>query len=225
MNRSLAHLKLKSFDKALEDARGPSVEAGKSEKGLYRTARSMYELGRFKESQIVLTALLAQFSGSEAAIRELRRVKKRIQEQDHGRFDFLAMQKAATEESPPCLDVATYVGPVEICETENRGRGLFTTKDVAAGDLLLCEKAFSYSFLGNASTMSVMDGSTLKGTKLALVEPMVHKLFKNPSLIPSITALHHGTYKPAKHKIVDGTPIIDTYASSIPFLIGSCALC
>ena len=225
MNRSLAHLKLKSFDKALEDAGGYSVEARKSEKALYRTARSMYELGRFKESQNVLTALLAQYPGSEAAIRELRRLSKRIQEQDHGLFDFLAMQKAAAQESPPCLDVATYVGPVEICETENRGRGLFTTKDVAAGDLLLCEKAFSYSFLGNASTMSVMDGSTLKGTKLALVEPMIHKLHRNPSLIPSITTLHHGTYKPAKHKIVDGTPIIDTYAFSISCLLGFYVLC
>ena len=225
MNRSLAHLKLKSFDKALEDAGGYTVDARKREKGLYRTARSMYELGRFKESQTVLTALLAQYAGSEAAIREIRRVEKRIQEQDHGRFGFLAMQKAAAEESPPCLDVATYVGPTEICETENRGRGLFTTKDVAAGDLLLCEKAFSYSFLGNASTMSVTDGSTLKGTKLALVEPMKHKLFRNPSLIPSITALHHGIYKPAKQEIVDGTPIIDTYAFSASCLSGPYVLC
>ena len=225
MNRSLAYLKLKSFDKALEDAGGYTVEAKKNEKGLYRMARSMYELGRFKESQTVLTALLAQSPGNGAAIRELRRVEKRIQEQDHGLFDFLAMQKAAAEDTPPCLDVATYVGPVEICETENRGRGLFTTKDVAAGDLLLCEKDFSYSFLGNASTMSVMDGSTLKGTKLALIEPMVHKLFRNPSLIPSITALHHGTYKPAEHKIVDGTPIIDTYALSIFCPSGSCGVC
>ena len=225
MNRSLAHLKLGSFDKALEDAEGYTVEARKSEKGLYRTARSMYELGRFKESQTVLTTLLAQYPGSEAAIRELRRINKRIQEQDHGQFDFLAMQEAAAERSPPCLDVATYVGPVEICETETRGRGLFTTKDVAAGDLLLCEKAFSYSLLGNASTMSVIDGSTLKGTKLALVEPMVHKLFRNPSLIPSIIALHHGTYKPAKHKIVDGTPLIDTYAFSISCLSEAYVLC
>ena len=225
MNRSLAHLKLRNFDKALEDAGGYTVEARNSEKGLYRTARSMYELGRFKESQTVLTTLLAQYPGSEAAIRELRRVEKRVGEQDHGRFDFLAMQKAAAAESPPCLDVATYVGPVDISETENRGRGLFTTKDVAAGDLLLCEKAFSYSFLGNASTMSVMDGSTLKGTKLALVEPMIHKLLRNPSLIPFITALHHGTYKPAKDKTVDGTPIIDTYAFSISCLVGSYVLC
>ena len=185
----------------------------------------MYELGRFKESQTVLTTLLAQYPGSEAGIRELRRVEKRVREQDHGRFDFLAMQKAAAEKSPPCLDVATYVGPVEISETENRGRGLFTTKDVAPGDLLLCEKAFSYSFLGNASTMSVMDGSTLKGTKLALVEPLIHKMFRNPSIIPSITSLHHGTYKPAKHKIVDGTPIIDTYAFSNLCLAGSYFLC
>ena len=149
----------------------------------------MYELGRFKESQTVLTTLLAEYPESEAAIRELRRVEKRVREQDHGGFDFLAMQKAAAEESLPCLDVATYVGPVEIREIENHGRGLFTTKDVAAGELLVCEKAFSYSFLGNASTMSLMDGSTLKGTKLALVEPMIHKLLRNPSLIPSITGL------------------------------------
>lgn len=39
-------------------------------------------------------------------------------------------------------DIAIYVGPVEVkMADEGRGRGLFLTQDVAAGTLLLAEKA------------------------------------------------------------------------------------
>ena len=50
----------------------------------------------------------------------------------------------AAKDTPPCLDNATFAGNVEVQASKGRGRGLFTTKDVIAGELLLCEKAFSY---------------------------------------------------------------------------------
>lgn len=213
MNRSLANLKNGCFEQALEDAGGLTIEATKSKKGLYRAARSMYELNSFHESHTIYTTLLAEYPDCDAAKKELRRTEDRLREQDLGVFDFLAMQKAAAEKTPPCLDIATYDRPVEIRLTENHGRGLFSTKDVAAGDLLLCEKAFSYSFLGNSSQTSLMNGSTLGGTQLALVTPTIHRVLQNPSLIPTLMSLYHGNYEPAKQTTVDGMPVIDTYAA------------
>ncbi|KAF6222448.1 hypothetical protein HO133_001534 [Letharia lupina] len=41
-----------------------------------------------------------------------------------------------------CFDKATHGGPVTIKMTEAHGHGLFATRDVAARDPPLCEKAF-----------------------------------------------------------------------------------
>ena len=67
---------------------------------------------------------------------ELMCVRYRLGEQESG--------KAITDEMPkvppPHLDHATFVGPVAVKASIGRGRGLFTTKAVKAGDLILCEK-------------------------------------------------------------------------------------
>jgi hypothetical protein len=52
----------------------------------------------------------------------------------------------ASQLRPPKIDSASFTGPIEIRDSPSRGKGLFTTKQVKAGDLLLCEKEFSYCF-------------------------------------------------------------------------------
>lgn len=116
-----------------------------------------------------------------------------------------------TAETPHCLDTATYEKPVDIRVTENRGRGLFSMKDIAAGDLLLCEKAFSYSFLENPSTTSLANENAFKRSNRALLTSTIHQLLRNPSFYPTLASLYHRTYKPAKEKVVDGMPVIDTF--------------
>lgn len=214
LNRSLANLRIGCFDKALEDAGGFSVDAVNTEKGLYRAARSLYELGRFREGHMVFEILLKAYPSSEAAKKELRRTEDRLREQDHGLYNFLAMHKAATEKTPPCLDIATFAGPVTIKMKEGRRRGLFVTRDVTAGELLLCEKAFSYSFSDNSST-SMLSASMLKGTPGDLVTKTVHQLLRNPSFVSTVMSLHHDGYESAKENTADGKPIVDTYGNCI----------
>lgn len=110
---------------------------------------------------MVYTSLLAEYPKCYAAKVELRRTEDRLREQDHGLFGSLAMHKAAAEKTLPYFDIATYERPVEIRLTETRRHGLFTMKDVATGDLLLCEKACSYSFLGNPTPRSLMNGNAV----------------------------------------------------------------
>ncbi len=51
----------------------------------------------------------------------------------------------------PDMDRADFVGPIEVrpCKNPEHGRGLFSTRAVKAGDLLLCEKAFCAAFTGD----------------------------------------------------------------------------
>lgn len=177
------------------------MEAIQTEKGLYRAARSLYELGRYQEGRRMFKTLLVAYPSCEAAQKEISRTEDRVREQEHGLFDFMAMHKAATEKAFPCLDTATYEGPVTIRMTEGRGRGMFTTKDVAAGDLLLCEKYFSYSFTDSSSTTSLRSASTPRKTSANLVTITVHQLSRTLSLIPTVMSLYHGTYEPVKENV------------------------
>ena len=226
LNRSLAHLRLGCFDKSITDAGRLTQDVQKSEKGYYRAARSFYELRRFGECHETLKDLLSQYPDCEAAKKELFRSERRLQEQEDGDYDFRIMYEAARE-TPPCLDQATHVGPVKIQASEGCGRGLFTTRAVAAGELLLCEKAFTHCFAAqeaNEDSSKVKSRTTMlmhthsnravMGAQADLITATVQKLYRNPSLLPAFVSLHHGDYIPVKEAEVDELPIIDTSVCS-----------
>jgi hypothetical protein len=164
-NRALANLKLGRFDSALADTGYPDTLHGKvlSEKAFFRAAEALYNLERYHESVGVLQDLCNEFPENQQAAKQLERAQLRLHEQLTGTYDFKHMQKEARTIEPPILDHATFIGPVEIRTTsDGKGRGMFLTKDVKAGDLLICEKAFGYASTGkrgkgNASVSLYME--------------------------------------------------------------------
>jgi hypothetical protein len=119
------------------------------------------------------------------------------------------------------LDHATFTGPVVVKLSPGRGRGLFTTKAVKPGELLLCEKAFAYCYAGSSEEISkasskikllvnIHTNQMTMGTQSDLITAIVQKLWRNPSLLSDFTTLHHGSYEPVCVTEVDGQPVIDT---------------
>ena len=216
LNRSLAYIKLHRYERALEDAGKFTADAQQSEKGFYPAALSLYELGRFQESHQALTSLASHYPEGAAAKKEIARTEQRLKEQEHGDYDFRAMYRAA-EATPPCLDNATFAVNVEVQASNGRGRGLFAKKDLIAGDLLLCEKAFAYCSSKDSKTSVLMNTHTNRGTlgtQADLITAIVQKMFRNSSLRPAFTSLYHGDYTPVDEAEIDGMPIIDTYTTS-----------
>ncbi|KAL2050079.1 hypothetical protein ABVK25_009689 [Lepraria finkii] len=213
LNRSLVNLKLRHYNKALEDIGKLTADAQQSEKGFYRAAFSLYELGRFQQSHQALASLISYYPYCHAAKKEIIRIKQRLREQELGDYDFKAMYRAA-KDTPPCLDNATFAGNVEVKVSNGCRRGLFTRKDVIAGELLLCEKAFSYCSSKHSKTSLLINTHTNRATlstQADLITATVQKMFRNPSLRPVFTSLHYGDYKPVDGAEVDGIPIIDTF--------------
>ena len=231
LNRSQANLNIGSYDKALEDSLDLPAGTQQSEKGYYRATRSLYELRRFEECRAMLDHFTAQFPNSEEAKKEQLRVSHRLEEQVHGKYDFKAMYKAV-EKIPPCLDNATYLGPVKIQTSEGHGRGLFTTRAVTAGELLLCEKAFSYCYADKEGVSSskvklLMNTHTKRmvmGAQPDLITATVQKMYRNPSLMPDFTSLHHGDYTPVNETQIDDAPIVDTYVIFLSFINLLCSV-
>lgn len=152
----------------------------------------------------------------------LDRAQSRSLEQKTGVYNFKQLQAEAKTLRPPHLDHATYIGPVEIRQTESKGRGLFVTKAVKAGDLLLCEKAFSHAHVGESTGGGDRSSSKISllinpetnqgfmGAQADLIKLIVQKLYRNPSVAPAFIALYHGTYQGVSTSMVDAKPIVDT---------------
>lgn len=145
-------------------------------------------------------------------------------EQETGEYNFRELQKQAINLKPPQLDFATYIGLVEVRQSLSKGRGLFVIKAVKAGDLLLCEKAFSRAHHDDESIrrmdykcsskirlfINPRTGQALSGARAELIDTIVQKLRRNPSFASAFAALHRGYYDKTSMSTIDvKKPIVD----------------
>ena len=194
------------------------------EKAFFRAARALYGLQRWKESMEYLKKLLSINPNNTAARQDVASCKCRLRE-EVGEYDFKSMLEEAVAKVPsPDMDRATYVGPIEVrdCEIKLHGRGLFTTRAVAAGELLLCEKAFAVVFAdANKSVEASKEketGATEEGIlrlstarRAELVSNTLVKLHRNPSLQPTFADLYPGPDCADEQDEGTRLPLIDEY--------------
>ncbi|KAI1653439.1 hypothetical protein F4813DRAFT_253040 [Daldinia decipiens] len=217
LNRSLTNLYLDRPEKALSDAqKGNMDDDSLMEKALFREAKALYALGKFSSCLESLMLLVRSNPKNSDAWGEIKRVKQRLREEEKGSYQFGNMYKQA-EDTPPLIDCATYVGSVAVRDSPGRGKVLFTTKAVKAGELLLCEKAFAYSYAGddsksNTTVLVNWHTNTMSmGGQLNLITQIVQKLYHNHDGAKVFTELHHGDYTPVTISEVDGAPVVDTF--------------
>lgn len=215
LNRSLTNLRLERPAHALCDAERGCDHSAPSEKSLFREARASYELGHFVKALDKLEALIASFPENQAAKIEMKRVEDRLSEQRTGAYNFGQMYKQARQ-MPPLIDCATFSAPVEVCPSAGRGNGLFTKTAVPAGHLLLCEKAFAYSYAGKdqpGSMKLMINTSTKKGVlggQVTVLTQLMQKMYHDPEAQAAYHELHHGDHAVPAVSEVDGHPVIDS---------------
>ncbi|KAI4644684.1 uncharacterized protein J4E78_009503 [Alternaria triticimaculans] len=219
LNRSLAYLSTKQYEAALWDTGYPSFGEEGSEMAMLLASQALYHLRHYDECCDLLKELCKLSPTDQDAADALARAQRRCDECNSGRFDFKHLRSEATEFRPPHLDHGSYIAPVEDRPVQGKGRGLFTTRPLKVGDLVLCEKAFSHAHLddgqrGNASItrlVNVESGLDATGVRADLIRLIAQKLFKNPSLAPDFTTLYHGNYQAVATQRVDDQPVVDTF--------------
>ncbi|KAL4965469.1 TPR domain protein [Aspergillus stella-maris] len=216
LNRALACLRAHRFDAALSDLDIVLEDNETSEKALFRKAQALYYLHRFQECCEIHEILAKHYPRNEAAKDEFKRGKARLKEQKTGKYDFKRMQLEAKKLSTTEVDHATYIGPVAVKHAGSAGRGVFTTADVKAGDLLFCEKAYAQALQDNQSheistLINLETNKVTTGTHADLITMIVRKMYNNPSLAPKFTNLYHGSYKPVNASEVDENTVVDTF--------------
>ncbi|KAJ3956710.1 hypothetical protein N0V92_006722 [Colletotrichum tropicale] len=191
LNRSLANLRLDRPEKALEDALRTRDGGDPTEKGLFREAKAHYAMAQFSLAESKLVQVLDLNPDNRDAKSDLKKTRLRLREME----------------------------TVEVRVSPGRGNGLFITKAVKAGDLLLCEKAFAYCYANEDDPVSrknvkvLMNTSTNRssmGGQANLVSSVVQKLHHNPGLMPRFMDLHRGGYRAVKPAEGENPPV-DTF--------------
>ncbi|OAA78536.1 TPR domain protein [Akanthomyces lecanii RCEF 1005] len=218
VNRSLTNLRLGRPEQALIDANKTNEQISPTEKSTFREIRALYELRYFDRCLERLTHFLENWPDNSEAKAEMARVKTRTSEKNDGAYSFSRMYRQANQ-STAQIDCATFSVPVEVRDAPGRGRGLFTTKAVRAGDLLLCEKAFVYSYcdLSSGRYSVLMDLESKRGfagAQAEILTQMIQNLYHNPEYSRPILNLHHGDYKTVGRDVADGNPVVDSFLAA-----------
>lgn len=101
-----------------------------------------------------------------------------------------------------------------------KGRGLFATTDLKAGELILCEKAFTVSFSSDSeaeiyTVLNLNTNSGVLGTQATLTFNLIQKMLHNPAAATRFFGLFDGGYTPkGELREVDGVTVIDTFRAA-----------
>ncbi|KAK4543021.1 hypothetical protein LTR36_006019 [Oleoguttula mirabilis] len=225
-NRAMVNLCLKRHESALSDAKNSVIAASVdndggammqlNSKAYYRAGRAAYELGQFEQAEDLFSKAQALNPDDADAAREVKRIAARLSEMTSGSYDFAKMSKAASKKHNR-LDHASFIKQGAVREAGKHGRGLFATVDIKAGELILCDKAFSVAFESEegGQTFMIINLNTERGsmgTQATLLFNTVQKMLHNPGEATRFLHLHDGGYTPkCSAQVVDGIATIDTF--------------
>lgn len=138
-NRAHARLQQRLFDGALADCDAALALAPGAPKPAYRRGLALLGLRRYGQA---VEALQSCAEDSDPVVTAALERARTGAAQAKGRWDFRTMP--FEPDAQLAAPTADYVGPVAIKPTrDGRGWGLFVTRDVAAGELLLVENALA----------------------------------------------------------------------------------
>lgn len=215
--RAYANLIARRFDFALDDSLASCLGDTLDAKAHYCAGRAAYEMGLYDESKDHFEKAL-EFSPRDPKYRkDFNRAKARIREQEEGLYDLAAMGKSLNEQHVN-LDHADFIRNTMVAATEYKGRGLFATRFIPRGSLVLCEKALCFPNMSNGIDPPhglLFNYNTSTRTQglgqAALFVNLIHKLYNNPILTSRFFDLDSGDYirSGKEGELVDGVPIID----------------
>ena len=141
--------------------------------GRYAAALALVRVRRYDEATAALDALIqeapAGLNGADAAA--ARADAARCAAHAAGRFDFATLRYAVAPGAAEQIG-ADFIGPLEVRRTADRGRGLYVTRAVAAGELLLVERAFAFWPHAPQSR----GGPSTEGAKAAIVAELLRRV-------------------------------------------------
>ncbi|OBZ76733.1 hypothetical protein A0H81_03834 [Grifola frondosa] len=207
VNRAEAFLRLKYYSGALFDAQhaytSPEVPETSRDKALFRAARANYGREDFKAAETMFLQWQRTHPEDRAVVEWISRSRARLAESGSGKYDWAHMFR--TSQKNVHLDVADYVGPIEVRPMQHRGggRGVVATRDIKLGELLLVSKPFVSVFPQDVAereifmSVDLITKSMNRSTQSITLLRAVEKLYGNPDAYDSVYDLYAGPDYPS----------------------------
>jgi tetratricopeptide (TPR) repeat protein len=158
-NRAAASLRVGEFREAIVDCDEALRLCASNFKAGYRKAQALMGRECYSEALVLLEALLSREKHSAAILADLeakiQAVKVSIAQRG-GIFDFLTLPFHPDKQG----DTSSYLGPLEIRSAGACGRGLYLTRDVLKGELLLAEDPIAFNFKSSKAGVLSSDADT-----------------------------------------------------------------
>ncbi|WQF84415.1 Putative SET domain, tetratricopeptide-like helical domain superfamily, SET domain superfamily [Colletotrichum destructivum] len=202
-NRAHVHLLLDRQDEAIADAKASLIGADDQRskeldsKAYFRAGSGAYNLGQYQQAKEYFEQAKKLAPEEKGAAMYLRKVEMRLREEKEGNYDLQKIRANLTPASPRA-DAASFTSKTEVKESVGRGRGLFATRDIAAGEIVMVEKAFCVvwgheSEVLTAMTYDVRD-DRIRVAPVGLTKAISQKLLRNSSQIARVMDLY-GDYQ------------------------------
>ncbi|GKT66315.1 TPR domain protein [Colletotrichum tofieldiae] len=218
-NRAYVNLLLNRLDEAVFDAKAALSGQNDNQsskdldaKAYFRAGCAAYQQGEYKEARSFFEKQSRLRPDDKSSSVQLERVSSRIHEKETGVYNLRRM-KAGLSQISQLVDAANFTRKTEVKDSKGRGRGLFATEDIPAGEIVICEKAFTFESTPNtAITYDARDGR-IRVSPIGLIASTTQKLLDNPSQIDKVMDLY-GDYQGdggVKVSRTDEGPIVDVF--------------
>ena len=173
LNRAEAYLRLGYYSGAVYDAQRvlsaeavPDVHRGKA---TFRLAKAQYSRGEYEAARGNFLRWKKDHPEDNTADSWIDRCGARITERETGQYDLVSLIRTAKQKIR--LDVANYMGSLEVRQMTERGggRGVVATADVEVGELLVRPSSF------NASPETSMRSRWLRNHSCRFTPKTCHK--------------------------------------------------
>ncbi|TIC08348.1 hypothetical protein E3Q15_04037 [Wallemia mellicola] len=195
-----------------------SRDEQQTSRALLNQARAAYDLRLFKKAEVLLKGIQDPELQGEVK-RLIFLIGKRRAEREEGIFDVAELFQEKQRSSVPRLDIADYIGPIEVKDIEGRGRGVLATEDVEPGTLMLVGKAVGTAYPSDADERNAKDhttvmelnfsNKTLHGTAQVLARSRIsHAIEDAPFIAKRVLALCGSPTEPLLTEYIkDGFPL------------------
>ncbi|KAI9782867.1 MAG: hypothetical protein M1816_001687 [Peltula sp. TS41687] len=220
-NRAHVNLLLNQFDEAKTDATASLIgrEDQRSKeldcKAYLRAGCAAYNLGEYQEAKGFFEERQKLTPDDKDARAYLRKIDMCLREQETGTYNWKKIS-AGLSQSRPRVDAASFVGNTKVDDSPGRGRGLFATRDIPAGGMIMCEKAFCVVWGHESEALIAMTydvrDDRIRASPVGLSQSVTQKLLSNPSQIEKVMDLY-GDY-PGDGSNVCNTedgPVVDIF--------------
>ncbi|KAK4495362.1 hypothetical protein PRZ48_013693 [Zasmidium cellare] len=225
-NRAAANLELGRYDAAKTDALAAINELGTKAtdrindlnfKAYRRAALAAYKLRQWsKAKDLLVSCLELKPEGGCTDVDDLgRKADARLREQSTGEYSFDSI--TTTLGTQPRVDVADYFERTEVKASPIHGCGLFATKDIAEGDIIMVEKAAHIMFENDPTFCHFFSYEAAADRVFFNMVPLWHgivrELDRNPSRLSNLLSLLPDTSQKdiVKGDTIEGNNVLDVF--------------